>query len=166
MKALSGDIEKRNGEGDCYIMDGLDEYHCQDNKDSYQICQLLDKIYLSKSIVIVTSRPAAAVDLNESVLSKRIETFSYSKEQILEYIDNFPFANSWHPSVPTLQVLKTFDALCFLAYSMSIRKFQVISREELSREFSLDVSSNDSWSLGLVTVQHSSDIKLSCHETF
>ena len=77
-----------------------------------------DKIYLSKSIVIVTSRPAAAVDLNESVLSKRIETFGFNKEQILEYIDNFPFANSWHPSAPILQVLKTlmpyvfFHTLC------------------------------------------------------
>ena len=34
--------------------------------------QLLDKSYLSKSMVIVTSRPAAAANLNESVLSKRI----------------------------------------------------------------------------------------------
>ena len=56
--------------------------------------QLLDKSYLSKSMVIVTSRPAAAANLNESVLSKRIETFGFSKQQILEYIDNFPFANS------------------------------------------------------------------------
>ena len=102
-----------------------------------------DKIYLSKSMVIVTSRPATVVDLNESVLSKRIETFGFSKEQILEYIDNFPFANSWHPSAPTLQVIKTFDAFVFL-HTLSIRKFQVISEEELSREFSLDVSSDDS----------------------
>ena len=56
--------------------------------------QLLDKSYLSKSMVIVTSRPAATANLNESVLSKRIETFGFSKQQILEYIDNFPFANS------------------------------------------------------------------------
>ena len=47
---------------------------------------------------------------------------------------------------------KNFDALCFLAYSMSTREVQVISREELSREYSFDVSSDDSWSLGLVTV--------------
>ena len=44
-------------------------------------------------MVIVTSRPATAADLNESVLLKRIETFGFNKEEILEY-DNFPFANS------------------------------------------------------------------------
>ena len=227
-KTFAGEIERQDGEGVCFIVDGLDEYHCQDKRSSI-VYQLLDKSYLSKSMVIVTSRPAAAADLNESVLSKRIETFGFSKEQILEYVENFPFANSSlksasdssyssglkeylqsHPSifnmcflpvhaamisflykikggnipatqtkiyeeftrfmilrhlrrqdkgikVPSLKELggeakKNFDSLCFLAYSMSTRKVQVISGEELSHEFSLDVSSDDSWSLGLVTV--------------
>ena len=228
LKAFTGEIERRDGEGVCFIVDGLDEYHCQDN-DCSIVHQLLDKSYLSKSMVIVTSRPAAAADLNEDVLTKRIETFGFSKEQILEYIDNFPFSNSSlesasdcfyssslkehlhsHPSIfnmcflpvhaamisflyqskggniPATQTKiyeeftrsmilrhmrrqnkgtqisslkelggeakKNFDALCFLAFSMSTRKVQVISREDLSREFSLDVSSDDSWSLGLVAV--------------
>ena len=233
-KAFSGEIERRDGEGVCFIVDGLDEYHCQD-KDNSIIYQLLDKSYLSKSMVIVTSRPAAAADLNESVLSKRIETFGFSKEQILEYIDNFPFANSLfesasessyssslkeylhsHPSVfnmcflpvhaamisflyqlkggniPATQTKtyeeftrsmilrhlrrhdkgikisslkqlggeakKNFDALCFLAYSMSTRKVQVLSGEDFSHEFSLDVSSDDSWCLGLVTVNSTAQL--------
>ena len=228
LQVFYGNIEKRNEEGVCFIVNGLDEYHCQD-KDSSIVYQLLDKSYLSKSMVIVTSRPAATADLNESILSKRIETFGFSKEQIQEYIDNFPFANTSleprsdcsyssnlkehldsNPSVfhmcfllvhaamisfryqlkggnilamqtkiyeefTRLMILrhlrrqdkgikisslkelggeakKNFDALCFLAYCMSTRKVQVISREELSHEFSLDVSSDDSWSLGLVTV--------------
>ena len=45
-------------------------------------------------MVIVTSRPAAAAGLKNKLVTKRIETFGFSKEQILEYIDNFPFANS------------------------------------------------------------------------
>ena len=234
LKAFTGEIERRDGEGVCFIVDGLDEYHCQD-QDSSIVYQLLDKSYLSKSMVIVTSRPATAADLNESVLTKRIETFGFSKEQILEYIDNFPFSNSSlesasdcfystslkehlhsHPSIfnmcflpvhaamisflyqskggniPATQTKiyeeftrsmilrhlrrqdkgiqisslkeltgeakKNFDALCFLAYSMSTRKVQVISREELSREFSLEVSSDDSWSLGLVTVNSTAQL--------
>ena len=234
LQVFSGNIEKRNGEGVCFIVDGLDEYHCQD-KDSSIVYQLLDKSYLSKSMVIVTSRPAATADLNESVLSKRIETFGFSKEQIREYIDNFPFVNtSLEPrsecsyssdlkehldsnssvfhmcflpvhaamisflyqskggNIPAMQTKiyeeftrsmilrhmrrqdkgikisslkelggeakKNFDALCFLAYCMSTRKVQVISREELSHEFSLDVSSDDSWSLGLVTVNSTAQL--------
>ena len=86
-------IEKRNGEGVCFIVDGLDEYHCQD-KNSSIVYQLLDKSYLSKSMVIVTSRPAAAAVFKNKLITKRIETFGFSKEQILEYIDNFPFANN------------------------------------------------------------------------
>ena len=93
LKAFAGDMERQDGEGVCFIVDGLDEYQCQDKRSSI-VYQLLDKSYLSKSMVIVTSRPAAAVELTESVLSKRIETFGLSKEQILEYVENFPFANS------------------------------------------------------------------------
>ena len=209
----SGEMERQDGEGVCFIVDGLDEYHCQD-KDSSIVYQLLDKTYLSKSMVIVTSRPAATADLNESVLSKRIETLGFSKKQILEYIDNFPFTTEplepisgcsrlkkylhCNPSVfhmcflpvhaamisflyhleggniPATQTKiykeftrsmilrhlrrqdkgikisslkelegetkKNFEALCFLAYSMSTRKVQVISREDVSREFSPSVS--------------------------
>ena len=234
LKSFSVDIERQDGEGVCFIVDGLDEYHCQD-KNSSIVYQLLDKRYLSKSMVIATSRPAAAAGLKNKLVTKRIETFGFSKEQILEYIDNFPFANSSlepkpdcsyssglkehldsHPNVfhmcflpvhaaiisflyqskggnvPATQTKiyeeftrsmilrhlrrqnedmkiyslkelggeakKNFDALCFLAYSMSTRKVQVISREELSREFSLEVSSDDSWSLGLVTVNSTAQL--------
>ena len=235
LKAFAGEMERQDGEGVCFVVDGLDEYHCQDKRSSI-VYQLLDKSYLSKSMVIVTSRPAAAADLKESVLSKRIETFGFSKEQILEYIDYFPFANSSlesafdcsyssslkeylhsHPSIfnmcflpvhaamisflykikggniPVTQTKiyeefirsmilrhlrrqdvvgikisslkelggeakKNFDTLCFLAYFMSTREVQVISREELSCEFSLDVSSDDSWSLGLVTVNSTAQL--------
>ena len=234
LKALAGEMERQDGEGVCFLVDGLDEYHCQD-KDSSIVYQLLDKSYLSKSMVIMTSRPAAAAGLKNKLVTKRIETFGFSKEQILEYIDNFPFSNSSleprsdcsyssglkehldsHPSVfhmcflpvhaaiisflyqskggniPATQTKiyeeftrsmilrhlrrqdedikisslkelegeakKNFDALCFLAYSMSTREVQVISREELSREYALDVSSDDSWSLGLVTVNSTAQL--------
>ena len=234
LKAFAGEMERQDGEGVCFIVDGLDEYHCQD-KNSSIVYQLLDKSYLSKSMVIVTSRPAAAAVLKNKLVTKRIETFGFSKEQILEYIDNFPFSNSSlepksdcsyssglkehldsHPNVfhmcflpvhaaiisflyqskggniPATQtkiyeeftrsmilrslrrqnedmkisslnelggeVKKNFDALCFLAYSMSTRKVQVISREDLSHEYSLDVSSDDSWSLGLVTVNSTTQL--------
>ena len=110
LKAFTGEIERRDGEGVCFIVDGLDEYHCQD-KDSSIVYQLLDKSYLSKSMVIVTSRPVTAADLNESVLSKKIETFGFSKEQILEYIDNFPFANS------------SLESTSHCSYSSSLKEY-------------------------------------------
>ena len=234
LKAFAREMERQDGEGVCFIVDGLDEYHCQD-KNSSIVYQLLDKSYLSKSMVIVTSRPAAAAVLKNKLVTKRIETFGFSKEQILEYIDNFPFSNSTlepksdcfyssglkehldsHPNVfhmcflpvhaaiisflyqskggniPATQTKmyeeftrsmilrhlrrqnedmkiyslkelggeakKNFDALCFLAYSMSTREVQVLSEEDLSHEFSLDVSSDDSWSLGLVTVNSTAQL--------
>ena len=41
---------------------------------------------------------------------------------------------------------------------MSTRNVQVISREELSCKFSLDVNSDDSWSMGLVTVNSTAQL--------
>ena len=68
-KAFSRCIETQDGEGVCFIVDGLDEYRCQ-NQDSSIVYQLLDKSYLSKFMVIVTSRPVATANWNKTVLLK------------------------------------------------------------------------------------------------
>ena len=82
--------EVRDGEGVCFLLDGLDEFRPQ-NKQKSVVMKLLDRKYLPKSMIAVFSRPSAIEQLQEDLISKRIEVFGFDKKHISEYIDNFPF---------------------------------------------------------------------------
>ena len=91
LKSIRSDVERINGEGVCFVIDGLDEYQPQNTKKLI-IYKLLNRTYLHQAMIIVSSRPAATRSIKKEVLTKRIEVFGFSKEQIFEYIDNFPFS--------------------------------------------------------------------------
>ena len=91
-ETVAKSIEKDSGEGLCFVIDGLDEYQPQDKKKS-AIYLLLNKAILPKAMVIVSSRPAATKDLKWEKLTKRIEVLGFTREQVLEYIDCFPFGS-------------------------------------------------------------------------
>ena len=80
----------RDGEGVCFLLDGLDEYQPQ-NREKSVILKLLDRKYLRKSMIIVFTRPSATEQLSKDLITKTIEVFGFKKEQISKYIDNFPF---------------------------------------------------------------------------
>ena len=82
--------EVRDGEGVCFLLDGLDEYRPQ-NKQKSVVMKLLDRKYLPRSMIAVFSRPSAIEQLQEDLITKRIEVFGFDKKHISEYIDNFPF---------------------------------------------------------------------------
>ena len=90
MKSVVADIEDRDGDGTCFVFDGLDEYLSPNKKESY-IHKLLDRSRLPKCMIIVSSRPSATKQVRKDHITKRIEVFGFSKEQISEYVDNFPF---------------------------------------------------------------------------
>ena len=81
-------IFKNDGEGVCFILDGLDEY-CSPEKSI--VLKLLDRKLLPQSMIIVFSRPSATGLVKKHCIGKRIEVFGFSKEQIFQYIDSFPF---------------------------------------------------------------------------
>ncbi len=93
LKKVCEEINAANGEGACFIIDGLDEYHPQD-RDNSLIYQLLNKTFLPLSMVIVMSRPVAIETLRKEVVTREVEVLGFSKEQILDYIDSFPFGSS------------------------------------------------------------------------
>ena len=92
LMSIRSDIERINGEEVCFVIDGLDEYQPQNTEKSI-IYKLLNRTYLHQAMIIVASRPAATRNIKKEVLTKRIEVFGFSKEQIFEYIDNFPFSS-------------------------------------------------------------------------
>ena len=92
---MRDDIERMevcDGEGICFVMDGLDEYHPQDESQSV-IFKLLYKTYLPQAMVIVSSRPVATSILKQKApITECFELIGFSKEDILKYIDSFPFS--------------------------------------------------------------------------
>ena len=82
--------EVRDGEGVCFLLDGLDEFRPQ-NKPKSVVMKLLDRKYLPRCMIIVFSRPSAIEQLQKDLITKRIEVFGFDKEHISKYIDNFPF---------------------------------------------------------------------------
>ena len=85
-------IEKGDGEGVCFILDGSDEYDPQCRWKSV-IYKLLNKVYLPQSMIIVSSRP----EVNSSELKKKanvvLELTGFARENVLNYIDSFPFSS-------------------------------------------------------------------------
>ena len=81
--------DKRDGEGVCFVLDGLDEYQPQ-NREKSVILKLLDRKCHPKSMIIVFTRPSATEQLSIDLITKTIEVFGFKKEQIIEYIENFP----------------------------------------------------------------------------
>ena len=93
LKVTRDYIEENDGEGVCFVIDGLDEYQPQNKKKSV-IYKLLDKTSLPRAMIIVSSRPSATPTLKKDVVTKRIEVFGFSEQQIFDYIDNFQFGTS------------------------------------------------------------------------
>ena len=80
-----------NGEGLCFILDGLDEYR-PESKNKTFIFKLIKRQLLPQSIVIVASRPAATTKLR-SVATRQVEVIGFLKQQICHYIEKYPFSD-------------------------------------------------------------------------
>ena len=85
--------EEHSGEGLCFILDGLDEYMPQGQKQNTTIFRLIEKRILPRSIVIVASRPSGAAKVKK-VATKQVETLGFLKDEIVEYIRKYDFSNS------------------------------------------------------------------------
>ena len=93
-ESVCSKITELNGKGVCFILDGLDEYKQRDSESSV-VHALLYKQFIPDAMVIVASRPVATAGLKMSyVISKHIEVIGFSKDQIYEYIERFPFDKS------------------------------------------------------------------------
>ena len=86
------ELEQCGGSEACFILDGLDEYQIENKKDRV-IYQLIRKKCLPLSMVIVASRPVATAELRKNC-DKRVEVLGFSKDQIYEYLESYPFTDS------------------------------------------------------------------------
>ena len=84
-------IEEKNGEGLCFVFDGLDEvsFHGIDNNSI--ITKLFLRKYLQRCVVILASRPSATSKLRRCKDLKHLEVIGFSKEEVFKYIDSYRF---------------------------------------------------------------------------
>ena len=90
-KKIEHDLQECGGKGACFIIDGLDEYQHKNKKESV-IYQLIYKQCLRFSMVIVASRPVATDEVKKCS-AKRIEVIGFTKSQIFDYVETYPFIN-------------------------------------------------------------------------
>ena len=91
-KKIEHDLQECGGKGACFIIDGLDEYQHKNKKESV-IYQLINKKCLRFSMVIVASRPVATDEVKKCN-AKRIEVIGFTKAQIFDYVETYPFNGS------------------------------------------------------------------------
>ena len=84
---LSSYIEGRLGEDVVFVLDGFDEYAPGARDDNYISKLILKQVY-SRSIVIVSSRPAATQRFRQHT-TKWIEVIGFFKDQVLQYVTSY-----------------------------------------------------------------------------
>ncbi len=94
LRAVISKIEKNNGKGVCFVFDGLDEYYPNGELEESIVLRLLQRIYLPRSMIIVSSRPGAIERFQDLSVTQQIDVFGFTEKQIYQYIDHFPFGFS------------------------------------------------------------------------
>ena len=105
-------VEQSNGEKTCFILDGYDEFSSRDN-DSSIIYQLINKTYLPRAMIIITSRPTATVKLRHKATTT-IESLGFTKYHFDLYINSYPFedANNTNEAEATKSKLRKHLKAC------------------------------------------------------
>ena len=105
-------IEAKCGDKVVFLLDGLDEY--VPHKENEKVFELIRGVYQTKSIVIVTSRPAACADFRQHS-GKRIEVLGFLKSQIHGYICHY-FENEAKKAQQLIAHLEQHPNLMNMAY--------------------------------------------------
>ena len=87
IRGLTSYIEQTLGEGVVFILDGFDEYAPGSNEDNF-ISKLIAKKFFTKSIVIVSSRPAATQPFRQNA-TRWIEVVGFMEKQVRDYIYSY-----------------------------------------------------------------------------
>ena len=81
-----------NGDGLCFILDGLDEYNPESKNNTF-IFKLIKRQLFPKAVVIVASRPAATAHLRKTA-TRQVEVIGFLREQISQYVENYKFSEA------------------------------------------------------------------------
>ena len=91
MQCIRSYIERYCGENVVFLLDGYDEYYYSMSEHNI-VKKIVMKEMFTKSVVVVSSRPAATVNFRKTA-TKYVEVVGFFKEQIFQYINTF-FGNN------------------------------------------------------------------------
>ena len=80
-------IERRCGENVVFLFDGYDEYYSVMSKDNI-VKKIATKEMFSKSVVVVSSRPAATVEFRKTA-ARYVEVVGFQRAQVFQYINSY-----------------------------------------------------------------------------
>ena len=111
---------KTEGKDTVIIFDGFDELSEENRKDSI-IIDIINRRILTKSCLVITSRPTASSTLHGSV-DRRVEIVGFTKEDRLNYIQTALEDNNEQVKALQhyLQSNPTINALCYIPLNMTI----------------------------------------------
>ena len=146
---LSSYIEGRLGEDVVFVLDGFDEYAPGTSDNNYISKLVLKRIY-SRSIVIVSSRPAATQRFRQNT-TKWIEVIGFFKDQVVQYVTSY-FENrrekereqqliqhlEQHPNLMNLCYLPLHCAMLVFMYELEDATLPE-TETEFYRDFTLSI---------------------------
>ena len=134
--SLVDEIQNNQGKGVLFVLDGFDELPKSLQSEGVLV-DLLQKSILSKSTVLVTSRPSAMDRLliSERVVEKRIEILGFSQESIEAYaasvfctskdeLEGFKsyISRSSNPAINSLMYVPLYAAFVVIIYKSTTSK--------------------------------------------
>ena len=84
-------VERKCGENVVFLFDGYDEY-CSVMSEHNIVKKIVTKEIFSKSVVVVSSRPAATVEFRNTA-ARYVEVVGFQKAEIFQYIKSYYIEN-------------------------------------------------------------------------
>ena len=113
IKCIRSFIERECGENVVFLLDGYDEYSYGMSKHNI-VKKILTRELFTKSIVVVSSRPAATIEFRQRA-TKYIEVVGFLKAQVIHYIKCF-FENNEKKASSLIQHLESHPNLLNICY--------------------------------------------------
>ena len=106
-------VERKCGENVMFLFDGYDEYYSVMSEDNI-VKKIATKEMFSKSVVVVSSRPAATVEFRETA-ARYVEVVGFQKAQVFQYINSY-YAKDKEKASSLIQHLESHPNLLNICY--------------------------------------------------
>ena len=124
---ISSFVQRTSGKGICFLLDGYDEY-VPTRHGSY-IDGLIKGIELTKSVVIVTSRPSTMTDI-KYLFQRKIEIIGFTENRINTYLRQLQLSDVQNEAIYRyLDNHPNVKQMCYLPLHLSMLVYMIITTD-------------------------------------
>jgi len=124
INVISKYLERRLGEGVCFLLDGYDEYVKSHSGADY-VASLIEGDSLPKSVVIVTSRPSAAENIEPD---RKVEIIGFGERGIQTYLEQLELSQTEYETIHQyFHTHPNVKQLCYLPLHLSMLVYIAVS---------------------------------------